>query len=433
MTSNAAKTTLIAALLCAPFGCDGADKGSASADDTADSADSAAPDEGVTWYGDVEPLVQRSCSACHGPDGVAGVDLTDPGVAAARASAMAAYVSSGLMPPPAADPGCRPYVGSDRWNLSPEDVATFQAWAEAEAPLGDPASAPEAEVWAGGIEDPDLVLSMPFSHVVAPDRDGNEYFCMILDNPLTEPVWIAGLDVALGNAAVVHHMLLSVDLGGDAGAAYGAEDPSQGFDCRDPIMEDDWLPVHAWAPGMETTWFPEGVGVPLNPGDQIVLQMHYFSPDHNTTPDLSSYKLKLTDAALRDVEMWPIGPEGFTIPAGEPAHTEQGKLRNRWGDLTIYGTFPHMHLLGTGYRSWLADKDGAESCLTEGSYDFDHQAFYMYEEPVAWPQGSTFYGECTWDNSTSNSSQYNDPPQDVRWGEGTNEEMCYFLMYASWD
>ena len=37
--------------------------------------------------------------------------------------------------------------------------------------------------------------------------------------------------------------------------------------------------------------------------------------------------------------------------------------------------------------------------------------------------------ECTWNNSPSNPSLIHNPPVDVTYGEGTDDEMCFMAMY----
>jgi hypothetical protein len=38
---------------------------------------------------------------------------------------------------------------------------------------------------------------------------------------------------------------------------------------------------------------------------------------------------------------------------------------------------------------------------------------------------------CTWDNSASNPRQLADPPATVTYGENTQDEICYALMYVT--
>lgn len=403
--------------------------------DTAEntSADTAADSAATTWYEDVEPLVQKSCATCHDGGGVGGVNLTDPATAQAYAGAMASLVSAGAMPPPAADPACRDYGGSERMNLTADERAVFQAWYDEGAKAGDPARAPAPVSWGTAMEDPDVVLTMPFEHPISPDLDGNEYYCVELENPLTEKGYITGLDVLMGNPSVVHHMILIKDESGDAGVEYGVDDAKAGFDCRDPMMESDWTMLHAWAPGMDQTNMVEGTGMVIEPGDQIILQMHYFATDEDEgATDQSSYLLRLdSEKPAKEVQLVPFGPAGFRIPANADAHTETEDLYNSYLPIYVYGVFPHMHLLGTEYHGWVERSDGTVDCLAQGRWNFDHQAFYMFDETYTLDVGSTLMAECTWDNSANNPAQYNDPPEQVTYGEGTNQEMCYFLYYAS--
>ena len=52
------------------------------------------------------------------------------------------------------------------------------------------------------------------------------------------------------------------------------------------------------------------------------------------------------------------------------------------------------------------------------------------------PPGRTVTGgdvvtvNCQWDNSATNPNQPHDPPQDVVFGEGTGDEMCYAFTYG---
>jgi hypothetical protein len=43
---------------------------------------------------------------------------------------------------------------------------------------------------------------------------------------------------------------------------------------------------------------------------------------------------------------------------------------------------------------------------------------------LPFPKGSWFEVEAHFDNSDANPANQNKPPKVVRWGEGTNDEMC---------
>ncbi|UQA59912.1 hypothetical protein [Polyangium aurulentum] len=391
----------------------------------------AEPKPESTWYRDIQPLVERSCAACHDGRGVGGLNLRDPATARALASTMAARVESGEMPPPALDPSCRSYAGAERMYLAAEDRARFRAWANAGAPLGDPAEAAPQQGGVTHIDAPDLVLEMSEAHEVAPDDDGNEYWCEVLDNPLASPAWIKAIEAVPGDPAVVHHIGLYRDAGHDAGVDYGVPPGTKGFPCRDPVLELDWQLLHAFAPGVSVMELPKGTGIRLEPGEQIVMQMHYYAPKPGAL-DRSEYRLRLaTEAPAAEVFMDVFGPVPFTIPAGASQHVERAAITNEGAPMTIYGVLPHMHLLGRSYDAWIEDDAGAGACVARGDFEFHHQALYMFDEPVPWQPGQRFVTECTWDNSATGKGQTHFPPLDVAWGEGTNQEMCFMVAYVS--
>ena len=90
-------------------------------------------------------------------------------------------------------------------------------------------------------------------------------------------------------------------------------------------------------------------------------------------------------------------------------------------------------MLGTGYHLSITRGDsGEEECLIESdNYDFNNQLTYQFSEPVKVFEGDEIYFECTWDNSTENPNAYYETPQDVGYGERTDEEMCYAFTLIS--
>ena len=385
----------------------------------------------VTWHEHVEPLIQKNCAACHNENGVGGVDLTRSDNAIENAQKMAIYTEALVMPPPAADPTCRDYLGSEQMNLNEEEVDLFTNWASAGAPVGSPQSAPDPIDWSSSLEGADISLQVPQAYTISPNSTGNDYRCFVLDNPFEAQTYITGFDVQLDNPSVVHHMLLAIDTGNDAGSDSGDEDLSDGWYCGDSIIEADWSLLHAWTPGQVPVEFEEGSGMAVSPGDQIILQMHYFHPGEDQAVDQSAYRVKTSPSVEKTILMYPYGPYEFTIPAGASEQTEVSSLTNPYGDIEVLGVFPHMHWLGSSFEATISDSSGNPvECLSQGDrYDFDHQATYMFKDPVLWRKGDTVHTSCTWDNSESNPNQYNNPPEDISWGEGTNEEMCFFLFY----
>ncbi|MCB9680442.1 MAG: hypothetical protein H6733_03145 [Alphaproteobacteria bacterium] len=402
-------------------------------DDAVDPLDTLEVPDGLTWYRDIEPLAYQHCVSCHHADGIGPGDWTDPAQVSVWAPAMADAVRSRRMPLPAADPACRDYVGSERIHMPDTARALLVGWADQGAALGDEADrASDLQVHLPRLDDADLTLAPPAAHTLSLDGSGNEYWCVVLDNPLTSPRFITGFDVDLDAPGVVHHMLLAVDAHGDAGIEYGTDGRTRAFRCQSQVVESDWNILHAWTPGMEPVVFPTGYGMRIAPGDQLVLQMHYFGDPTAQVTDGSTYRLRTQATVDRQVVMSTFGPSGFRIPPDAEAHSDEDGIDNPADrPVQVLGAFPHMHLLGSAFEAWLEAPRTEDTCLMRGPYDFDHQLTYMFREPALLAVGGRAMMRCTWDNSASNPRQYNDPPRWVTYGEGSNEEMCYLLTYVA--
>ncbi|MFZ5478915.1 MAG: hypothetical protein ACOZNI_19235 [Myxococcota bacterium] len=384
-----------------------------------------AREEGPTYWADVRPILDRSCARCH-HDGGFATSFDDAATAQAFAAAMATRTAAGEMPPPAPDPECAPYEGSDVLFLGDDDKATIAAWAEAGAPLGDEADAP-AEGWKATELDVDLALygAAPYQPVF--DETGNDYRCFVLDPEQDGKVYVTGFQPLVDNARIVHHVvvwLVDVTEDFDEGA-----DGRPGFDCPG-FGEGDWEFFSGWAPGGHPVTLPPGMGLALAARHKLVLQMHYYEAFEGAEAetDQSGYGLVTTDSVDTEVYQMPLGVYDFTVPADTSDHTETMIVpwQDSWGDVVVIGSSPHMHVLGSGFDFKVHKADGTEQCVVEmDDWNFHNQVTVMLDEPVRIAGGDTVEVTCHWDNSAGNPAQTSDPPQDVYWGEGTNEEMCF--------
>lgn len=397
---------------------------------TADSAPGTVEADAVTWYRDVRPVVDETCVRCHMDGGIAS-SFADPAVAQSLAPMMKAYVEAGVMPPPAPDPDCQDYDSSGTFFLSDEGRATIIAWADAGAPLGDAADAP-APVTPTTLAPFDLELhgSSPYT----PDFGGgpNDYRCFRLDLENDGPVYLTGLEPLVDNPRIVHHVVL-FDVPANAGASQ-VDDPTAGFACSG-FGENGWDFVSGWAPGGGPVALPEGMGIKLGRDAHLVLQMHYYAsgPDAYGLTDQSGYGLKLADQVDKQVYVYPLGSFEFTIAAGDAdAHVD---MILPWAEdypaIDILGVFPHMHQLGSGFDMYVARPDASQDCLVHmDDWSFHNQITALYTEPARVSPGDVLSLTCRWDNSAENPNQTSQPPVDVGFGEGSQDEMCFGFTYG---
>lgn len=382
----------------------------------------AAPEDGgITYYRDVRPILDKNCARCHTDSGIAP-SFDDPATAMAQAATMKAYTESGYMPPPAPDADCRSYEDADTYVLSDADKATLGAWADAGAPLGDPADAPTPFA-ATTIApfDVEMYATSPYAPVF--DGGGNDYRCFELDLDNESAVFVTGFEALVDNPKIVHHIVVFDSNGQNLGD--GSSDPHDGFSCGG-FGEDGWEFITGWAPGGGPVRFPDGMGMKLAKGTQLVLQMHYFDSfdGADLEQDQSGYALTTTDDVDRRVYQIPVGTYDFTIPAEDPDYESSLVFPWTYDDYEILGVFPHMHTRGSAFNYTIAHSDATSTCLVDmKDWDFHNQITALFDEPATITAGDAVSLTCTWDNS--------DNPDDVVWGEGTQDEMCFGFTYAS--
>ena len=153
----------------------------------------------------------------------------------------------------------------------------------------------------------------------------------------------------------------------------------------------------------------------------VVMQMHYNVEGSNPEPDLSSLNLRIETESLdwADVQPWAnpiwLAGVGMDIPANSTGVTHTFEYTAE-GSFAIQSALLHMHTLGVSGRLSIVREDGSEDCLVDiPQWDFNWQRDYRLVEPAIVQAGDTVTLECTWDNPTD---------ADVKWGEGTGDEMC---------
>ncbi|MDP2306262.1 MAG: monooxygenase [Pseudomonadota bacterium] len=384
-----------------------------------------------TWHAEVRALVEANCAACHTALGLAPVPLDDYASAAAYAGAMATAVATRAMPPwPPAD-CCTPLQHSP--SLSPEEIATFQAWAAGGAPEGDPADYVAPAAQEDGLSHVDLSIVMAEPYTPAPpDGTSDDTRCFLLDWPETEPRYVTGLGVRPGVASQVHHALLLTvaPVNVPLFEATDALAPGPGWSCPGGVVLGATGWIGGWSPGWTARELPEGTGQFVEPGSKLLLTVHYSTPEGDVAPDATTVDLQLADEVDHTLTALPVYDPAwllgdFSIPAGEPdvVETYHGYFGGAW---MLLGVNLHMHERGKSGNVGILHADGTSECLLQID-DWDHgwQGDYLFETPVRLAWDDQLYVECHWDNTEGNQRLVDgvrEAPRDLVWAE--DEEMC---------
>jgi mono/diheme cytochrome c family protein len=450
------------------------------------------PDDGPSFEQAVQPILENNCVSCHATGQMAGghLPLNDAGDAAAISDGIRTVTETRYMPPwPASDKGV---PLAHETTLTDAELATLADWSDAGGPLDVPESTK--------LVTPKAVKARQPRHDVVPTRPAytgvpsnvNDYRCFVLDLGLTEPMFLTGYEFLPDVIEQLHHgqaFHVSAQQVEDSKRVDGA-DGRPGWSCyagpglrgarpngvpgrtqnQDVGFAGQNNLVAGWVPGQAPTLFPENSGILLQPGDAIVIQLHYNYTHGEITPDESSLALQLDegDGDTRGVRIVnPLGPvEIPCLPedAAEPlcdratalkdnerlygpsgSGTERGLLmlcgltpealtKDFDGvaktacdlvvpeDGTLINVHGHMHTLGRTFRMTLdAGTDDEQILLDIPSWSFDWQMNYDVEEPIEVKAGQKLRLECSWDRSIDPTR----PPKYIVFAEGTEDEMCF--------
>jgi Flp pilus assembly protein TadD len=386
-----------------------------------------------TFTKDIAPIVWNRCATCHRPLEIGPFSLITYDDVKRRASQIGLVTARRLMPPwkPTGPIG----EFQDDRRLTDAELRTLQRWIAAGAPQGNPSELPPMPAWSGPprgsgeaaeagwrLGTPDLVVRMPSLYAVQPD--GPDVFrTFVIPIPLDAPKYVRAIEFRPGNARVVHHANLGVDRT-QTSRELDVRDPEPGYsgnmglEARYPEGQ-----LLGWTPGQAPHASPDGMAWRLEPGSDLVAQLH-LQPTGRTESVQVSVGFYFTDRAPQRTPVGlRLGSETIDIPAGARAHaiTDSFVLPV---DVDVLAVQPHAHNLARRMEATATLPDGsARALITISDWDFRWQDVYRYTQPIALPAGTTIAMTYTYDNSADNVRNPYRPPRRVVWGQNTTDEM----------
>jgi len=208
----------------------------------------------------------------------------------------------------------------------------------------------------------------------------------------------------------VHHVVFS---------KASSPDPDGFFEC-DVLFQNNWIPIFIAGTGDASLTMPEGAGHILKKGTQLTAQLHLLNAtleDVETTIPLRFRKMN--EPPELPVEVVIFGNMTIALPPDQESQVI-GDCESD-SDMTIFSAFPHMHYMG---RSMVVEKENADGGFDEvfrsDPYDFDQQS--LTPAAIEIKKGDTVKVICGFENTTS---------EVVTFGESTNNEMCFFIGFAT--
>ena len=240
------------------------------------------------------------------------------------------------------------------------------------------------------------IASTPYT--LAPGDE--KYFCYT--KTLDVDTVITGFTPNYGPAA--HHILLAETLS-----------PEQdGFSECNVLFKTTWVPLFVGGKGSTPAKLPDGAGIKLLAGAQVLLQLHLQNAGSTNITGSTGVDMQTTDANKPYIPagIFGIDDRQIDIPAG--ASNFEAKMDCKaTKTMNVFAIFGHMHKTG----QHITVNRGAET-IYDADWKFDVQPTTQKTFTVS--PDDTLSLHCFYGNSTSSPIQY---------GESSNQEMCAFVLY----
>jgi mono/diheme cytochrome c family protein len=388
-----------------------------------------------TWSEDIAPMIYGNCSKCHHEGTAAPFSLMSYDDMVENSLTAYFAMEEGWMPPWPADPEYRHFI--DEPDLTDEDIADILTWIENGHPFGDPElepAAPTFETSGSLLDHVDFVAAIE-PYTLQYNTDETRWF--VIPTNFSETKYINGIEVIAGTE-LVHHADISIDATSTS-ANYDVQDPLPGFNSQTGSPNYSFY-MNAWQPGAGPARYPDNWGIPLYPGENLVLEIHY-GPGGAEMIDETIMNLQFVDdpVNVRPISVgWLLGGGNMTdgplvMPPNQISifHQEAVPFNS---DKSLISICPHMHLIGASYKVWMVTPDNVSVPLVYvDHWDFHWQFYYTYPYIQKIPAGSTIYSEAVYDNTVTSPYQPNNPPITIQNGPNTTDEMILtYFIYANY-
>ncbi len=390
----------------------------------------------VTFNRDVAPILFQNCSPCHQPGQSGPFSLLSYSDAKRHASEIVKVTRSRYMPPWLPQPGYGHFQEERR--LTAAQIRTIAAWVAAGEPEGSEDHLPSPpHIQAGWqLGQPDLIVTAqsPFAVPAA----GSDVFWNFTFRPLLKTAhYVKAIEIRptgspeQNSVRIVHHANLLVDRSGSA--ARLEKKPGAGFPGMDlSLNRNPFDPVSHflfWKPGSAPYVEPDGFSWRLDPGNELVLNTH-LQPNGKSEIIQPSVGLYFTD---KPPAQFPLlieleNDNALNIPAGARNFVVSDDFRLPM-DVNVLAVYPHAHYLGKLLEGYATTPDKKRIWLIRiPDWNLNWQAVYRYCEPVFLPKGSVISMRFTYDNSSGNPRNPNQPPKRVQAGNRAVDEMGHLWL-----
>ena len=395
----------------------------------------------INFSEDISPIIYQNCTECHRTGEIgAFLPLTSYQEVYDNRSWISYSIATSedyrhgdpIMPPWPPDDEYSSLVGER--TLLESEVNLFLDWVEEGASEGDSSlEFPIPEFPNGSaIGDPDIVLEMEESIQI----EGNYqdyYRCFIFDLDSDNDIYYSAIEVRPGNNQAVHHTVIVATPSGNADYL-DDEDDEYGYECFGGFGVTEMTDLlGGYAPGTKPNQWKNGLAQKIPAGWDLIVQMHY-APVLVDMEDQTNINIFLAEGEIdRVIESFTMIDPFIILPPYEITQVHNTQYVS--SDISIVSFFPHSHLLGQSWEVFATTAfNDTIPFIRINDWNFDWQNYYYPEYMLHLPAGSTIHGIATYDNTSNNPDNPNNPPEYVFWGDGTTDEMFFLpILYVPYN
>ena len=386
----------------------------------------------LTFYRDILPIFQRHCVECHHEGGSAPLSLEshDLGRTWFRTSKQLAQDKE--MPPWQADPKVGQWKNADA--LTDEEIETIATWVDGGLEAGEPSDGPApldfSNPWLLG--GPDRIFEMAEAYSI-PAKSPDVYRAFVLSPAMESDTWLSAIELSPGDPRAVMHMSLSA---APAGVANRADEAAEGPGF--PAFDRGWAEgtkdhLAIWNRGMTLVEpFPEGTGVLIPQGWNLVLLVHYVAGEEEDATDRSKVGIYLAEGAPdREMLTMAVEERDLSIPGGSYFHKVTAELTLE-KSITVHGILPRMHYFGESIELIAHRPDGTdEKVIKIRRFNYKMETRYTPVEPIVLPAGTRLEAVAFYENNYDNPNNPNLTVSKAGYGPGPkNEILSVVLQYT---
>jgi tetratricopeptide (TPR) repeat protein len=384
----------------------------------------------VTFNHDIAPIIFHYCASCHRLGEAGPFPLLTYEDVKKHGRQIAAVTQTRFMPPWLPEPQTLKFA--DERRLTDQQIVLIQKWVEEDMPQGKPADLPRkpqfVQEWQLG--KPDLIVGAkkPF---LLPASGIDTYWNFVLPVPVSETRWVKAVEIRPGDKRLVHHANILVDrlelsrrLEKEPGAGFGGMEIRIESELFDP--DSHFL---FWKPGTVPYVEPDGMALRIDKGTDLVLNTH-LQPSGKAEPIQPSIGIYFTDkpATEHPMLLQLECDNQLDIPPGDANFVVKDDFTLPV-DVDLLAIYPHAHYLGKDLEATANLPDGSKETLIHiKHWDLNWQAVYRYQTAMPLPKGTVISMRYVYDNSSDNTANPNRPPQRVKAGNRSSDEMSHLWL-----